>query len=235
MSRHASWRTLFLPKRGNAADEYEDACAAEPATGRFALADGASESSFAGLWARLLVEGFVHPTPRWLEAARRAWAARVDDHPLPWYAEAKRENGAFATLLGLVIADNRWHALAVGDTCLFQVRQDRLIEAFPLRRSAEFGNRPRLIGSRPPAPSAEEVHAEGRGTWQPGDRLLLMTDALAQWLLRRHEAGARPWQELDPLLSQKGASRAFADWIDERRQHGDLRNDDVTLVRIDLE
>jgi Protein phosphatase 2C len=227
-----SCQALFLPKRGNADDEYEDAFAIEPAAGRFAVADGASESSFAGLWARLLVEGFVRPASGWLEAARQTWAARVDGQALPWYAEAKRDDGAFATLLGLVVADGRWHALAVGDTCLFQVREDCLIAAFPQRRSEDFGNRPRLIGSRPPANPAGEAHAEERGEWQAGDRFLLMTDALAHWFLRRHEAGERPWQELTGFTEGAEAKTAFAEWVAERRRRDGLRNDDVTLVLI---
>ncbi len=44
------WGVLCLPKRGNTEDEYEDAWAVDPARGRFAVADGASETSFAGRW-----------------------------------------------------------------------------------------------------------------------------------------------------------------------------------------
>jgi hypothetical protein len=229
----ARWQGVCLPKQGHSADEYEDAFAADPAGGRFAVADGASESSFAGLWARLLVEGFVRPSPHWLEAARRAWAAEVDGRPLAWYGEAKRDEGAFATFLGLLVEDGRWRALAVGDTCLFQVRQDRLIEAFPVPRAEDFDNRPRLLGSRPAADARREPHAEGRGDWQPGDHLLLMTDALAHWFLRGHEAGERPWKELMGLPAGSAANAAFAGWVEDRRRR-DLRNDDVTLVLITL-
>src|SRR5262249_58048077 len=104
---HPAWHAFHLPKRGNAAEEYEDALAADPATGRFAVADGASESSFAASWARLLVEGFVGTVGKpwqnldWLDPLRQRWADEVDGLSLPWYAEAKREEGAFATLLGL--------------------------------------------------------------------------------------------------------------------------------------
>jgi hypothetical protein len=224
-------QALTVPKRGSSADEFEDAFASDPDARRFAVADGASESSFAGLWARLLVEGFVRPQPGWLETARRTWAERVDGQPLPWYAEAKRDAGAFATLLGLVLSDNRWHALAVGDTCLFQLREDRLIEAFPLRRSEDFNNRPWLVGSRAAPAVGENAHAEGRGAWQTGDRFLLMTDALAHWFLRRHEAGDRPWQELARLPA---AGYDFGAWVEDRRRGDGLRNDDVTLVLIGL-
>ena len=42
------WSVLRLPKQGNTDAEYEDAWAADAAAGRFAVADGASETSFAG-------------------------------------------------------------------------------------------------------------------------------------------------------------------------------------------
>src|SRR5581483_6124726 len=136
----------------------------------FAVADGASESSFAALWAQLLVEGFTHPAKRedpesdWLAPLSERWAAAVDGRPLPWYAEAKREQGAFATLLGLVFrrpatalgGGGRWRALAVGDSCLFQVRQDQLVKSFPVNCSQEFGNRPALLCSRPRASAGSQ-------------------------------------------------------------------------------
>lgn len=48
------WQGFGVPKRGHSAEEYEDAYAAALQVGRFAVADGASESSFASLWASCL-------------------------------------------------------------------------------------------------------------------------------------------------------------------------------------
>jgi hypothetical protein len=62
----------------------------------------------------------------------------------------------------------------------------------------------------------------------------LLTDALAQWFLRRHEAGRRPWQAVGRLLEAPSPDRAFVSWVDRLRDGGGLRNDDVTLVAIDL-
>ena len=53
------WQAFRHWKQGNAAADYEDAGAGDVATGRFAVADGASEASFAATWARLLVETFL--------------------------------------------------------------------------------------------------------------------------------------------------------------------------------
>ena len=94
------------PKRGSGPEEYEDACAGNLARGRFAMADGATESAYAGIWARLLVEEFVSSTTEedgwhaWLAAVQARWEAAVGEKPLPWYAEIKWQQGAFATFLG---------------------------------------------------------------------------------------------------------------------------------------
>jgi hypothetical protein len=225
------WRAWSLPKRDHTAEECEDAWAADPARGRFAVADGASESAFAGLWARLLADGFLAARrPRdltgWLGEARRQWSDAVMGLELPWYAEMKRAEGSFATFLGLRLGPAaRWRAVAVGDSCLVRVRADGRVRAFPLARSAEFDSQPRLIGSRGELPPGVRY---AKGTLAPGDRLLLMTDALAQWFLRGCEGGGRPWEEVAAL-----PDTALAAWVQERRASGALRDDDVTLLTVE--
>jgi Protein phosphatase 2C len=234
------WSVLRLPKHGNTDAEYEDAWAGDAAAGRFAVADGASETSFAARWAQLLTEGFIaaaRPAAlrEWLAGQRRLWLEEVNRLELPWYAEIKRDQGAFATFLGLGVRAptpkrrGGWRAVAVGDSCLMQVRDGCCIQSFPMQKSAEFGNEPRLIGSRGADPKPDL----GRGTLEVGDRLVLMTDALAQWFLQTHEDGGAPWDAVAPVLSAAEPEAAFADWIAELRDRGDLRNDDVTLLAIE--
>jgi hypothetical protein len=237
------FRAFRLPRRGHAPEECQDAAAGAPELGRFAVADGAAESSYAGLWARMLVEDFVRRPERqpawasWLPPLQQRWAQLVGwaaaGPALPWYLEAVLSRGAFATFLGLVVEGTTWHALAVGDSCLFQVRAGALVGAFPLTHSAEFGNAPWLVGSRT---SPAEVPRKGAlsraGGWRGGDRLWLMTDALAQWFLRESEEGRPPAPALDGLLPADDGT--FADWIEGLRDAGRLRNDDVTLVGVCL-
>src|SRR5262249_8616938 len=67
------------------------------------------------------------------------WWAEVQAKPQPWYVEAKVNAGAFAALAGLTLdADGGWHALAVGDCCVFHVRDDALLRAFPIVSAAQF-------------------------------------------------------------------------------------------------
>lgn len=250
---------FWTPKAGHRDTEYEDACwptrrlerrlasgGHGPARLRLAVADGATESSFSGIWARLLVRGFcagrldgADPLGC-LTPLQRRWGKEVGARPLPWYAEEKRRSGAFATLMGLVLDDEsacaraprRWSALALGDSCMVQMRGERILTRFPLDHSSRFGSTPFLLSSNPSRNQGAQEHLQRlEGTWEPGDAWYLMTDALAAWFLRRAELGERPWTVLRALE----APGLFAAWVDEERLSGQMRNDDVTLLRLDAE
>ena len=244
-----------LPKRGERTEDNEDAAAADPVRGRFALADGAAGSSFSALWAKLLVEEFVYsvvpqpgPWGEWLPDVQKRWSLTVDSRPGQknglWYVEDRLQQGAFAAFLGVVIEEapnwrgrlaKRWRAVAVGDTCLFQVRAGKLQKATPMARPRDFGNSPWLVGSRtvPDRKFSKQV-VQAKGDWQYDDRLWLMTDALALWFLQQTETGHKPWKELDALLTTPDPERAFNAWIDKMRGAKIIRNDDVTLMAVCL-
>ena len=106
-------QTFWLPRRGSSPAEYEDASAANAASGRYAVADGASEGCFTGLWARLLVEDFVarggqglEEWPNSLAAIQGQWDADVRGRNLPYHAEPWVRRGAFAAFLGIVLENS---------------------------------------------------------------------------------------------------------------------------------
>ena len=229
----ASSQTFWLPRRGNSPAEYEDAWAVNPASGRYAVADGASEGCFTGLWARLLVEDFVgradegrEPWPTSLSVIQGQWDGDVRGRNLPYHAEPWVRRGAFAAFLGMVLENSprplgegqgvraiyHWQAIAVGDTCLFHTRGAALLRAFPLEDSRQFGNAPKLVGART---SAEEVLNRclswPDGCGQSGDRLWLMTDALSQWCLAAVECGENPWEEMECAILPSPACRTRQD------------------------
>ncbi|MCY2987116.1 MAG: protein phosphatase 2C domain-containing protein [Planctomycetota bacterium] len=235
-------RCFRVAKRGNTDDEFEDACAVDIKRSRFAIADGASQSSFAAAWAQLLVHEFIRiPVPwasrwtKWLPPLQGQWLSDIGSRHLEYYAIPKFEEGAFATFLGLVIAHRRWHAVAVGDCCVFQLRQGQLREKFPVKHSADFTVCPGLLGSR--FCEIDVMRTKKNciaGDWQEGDWFLLMTDALAQWFLRGFEAGTNPWGTLYGLLTASVADDQFQAWIREIRIQGAIRNDDVTLLAVEV-
>jgi serine/threonine protein phosphatase PrpC len=234
---HTSATAWWAPKSGNAASEYEDAYAVKPEALRFAVADGASETSFARQWAELLVEGFVQEAPSaaalhdFVTPLQAVWAEGQKGKATAWYAERKAREGAFSSLLGVSIEGERWRALAIGDSCLFVVRSGRVLRAFPLERAEQFSNRPSLLSSvaRANAGVWSEVTAL-EGDLKGQDRLLMMTDALAHWFLVEAEMGRRPWAALAKLTTPE----QFSAFIDCLRAGGALRNDDVTLVSVEV-
>ena len=248
----ASVKVFWLPKHGNSAEEYEDASA--HSTHRFAVADGATESSFAERWAQSLVKGFVNTPPdhirnnktpleEWLQPLQKEWHTSIPWDRLPWYAEEKARTGAFTAFLGVEItpAPSRfriidlfkrrkgtmWHAIAVGDSAFFHVRKDTLSKAFPFEKSEQFNSRPLLISSNPARnqPVWKGIQ-QAEGECKADDIFLLMTDALAAWFLKEHEAGRKPWTELLALKTEND----FNEFVQQLRTKSALRNDDTTLL-----
>ncbi len=230
------WVAATVPKRGNRADENEDATAAAPDGLRFAVADGATEGWESGPWAARLVAAYIENPPNpagfpdWLAAAR-TWAPPAVPGPVPWYVEEKREQGSFATLAGLELRRPRrgagwaWRAVAVGDSCLLHVRGEELVLAVPLASAGEFGNRPALVPSSAAVRCPEPGWFAGRA--RPGDLLLLATDAAAARLLD-------PLALIVALAVVRTAladhdPTPLADWC---RAVQDTTNDDVSVLAI---
>ncbi|UGQ13819.1 hypothetical protein LO772_09605 [Yinghuangia sp. ASG 101] len=228
------------------------------ATVRAAVSDGAADSLLARRWAETLVRrAGAAPTrllrggadfadllgqaaDRWPELMRRYELMReARGRPLAWYERPGFERGAHATLLVAHFAAHRWapgcgtwSAAALGDSCLFHVRGDRLRVAFPVTRAADFGTTPALAasGGQDHAAAAARAHCV-HGRWLLGDRFYLATDAMAAWFLRRTEHGGKPWAALRALDS--AAPGDLARWVERQRKAGELRNDDVTIIRIE--
>ena len=251
-------KVFTLPKSGNRLNENEDACTirfplrigdADRGPVRIAVSDGASQSAFARRWAGLLANAFAFADPpklctlnegsfnEWLAPARKRWDTAVPWSRLPWHGKAKSRAGAFATLLGLTIESSpdgppglRWRAVAVGDSCLFVVREGRLHRSFPLEDPSEFGNRPDLVCSKPASAGRTWNAVHRAHDWcEPGDLFILATDALACWFLASDDSRERPWEAVAALNSS-----TWAGWVEDRRRSGQMRNDDTTLVMLEM-
>lgn len=232
--------TFWMQKAGNARDEYEDAFASaytNTETGsqsefRCAVADGATETSFSGLWAKILVEAFAERRLHRLDAATlaalaAAWRREIDQRhsPLPWYAEEKLRAGAFSSLLGLILRnDGTWRALCVGDSCLFRIRPRSGLHAFPYHTPEQFNNHPALLSTNHDSNAGQHVRA-AHGKWRDGDHFLLMTDALAHYFLSQPRSRAA-------LVAGTLDQAQFEQLIESARRDRICRNDDVTFLKI---
>jgi hypothetical protein len=246
-----SIEAFLLPKAGNSPEEYEDAYFPTRAPSddvdslRLAVADGATETSFSAAWANLLVRGFCRHTinPDTLKAdlaSRQAvWKRHVQRKPLPWYAEQKIADGAFAAIVGLELhrKNRRWDAFAIGDCCVFHTRGETILTPFPMEDAEQFDNRPALISSVAENNNGVlDLVKTAKGAWESGDTFYLMSDAIAAWFLRY--AALKDTNAVG-YLKTIATQRDFADVVSLQRsdpvpdghpgQHM-MRNDDVTLL-----
>jgi hypothetical protein len=251
---NAKFNHFYSQKSGNDIKDYEDAYSPKIDgsinTSYFccAIADGAAESSFASDWAKMLTRSFVKEPYKDLETLKiksdtlgQRWRKVVQRRPLPWFAEEKVQFGAFATLLGLEISSSlnshhssgEWSAIAIGDSCLFQIRNSEIITAFPVATSDEFNNSPILLSSN----SVKNISVWDKvllkkGNWETGDTIFLMTDAIANWFLSQHEQNEHPWENIIGFTENDGTKYSFEYWINSLRSNSQIKNDDVTILSI---
>jgi hypothetical protein len=241
-------RTLALAKDPDNPKEYQDASAVDAERGVATIADGVSSALFSGPWASILANAAVADPPdladpagfaRWLSDRRAAWTASIDTSGLAWFQRAKLPTGAFSTLLWiqlLPMPEDRAGAFgayrllghAIGDSCLFHVRRGELVRTFPVQASAELQADPLVLGSVDLGRDAMLEFVALDQVCYPDDLFVLCTDALADWALRRYEAG-------DPPAWDEYWDKCFEDWQAEivaLRHDRQMRVDDATLVML---
>lgn len=225
---------------------------------RVVVADGASESLLAGRWAKRLSSTFGMAacptrTRRGFVAAYRVaiaeWTRELAEYmaerearnaPIQWFEEPGLEKGAHAAIIVIDFLEGRgetpprWQAVAVGDSCLFQVRDESLHASFPMKDEYAFSYQPPLLSSRGGEDAIVSRHVNlSSGTWRHDDSFYVVTDALAAWFLRNAHAGGRPWVPLRDL-NTSDFDIDFGAWVNTQRDSGNLHDDDTTLVRVDL-
>jgi serine/threonine protein phosphatase PrpC len=259
-------QVFWTPKKGNSQEEYEDAFGCAVEEGRFAIADGATESSFAEIWSTILTQKFISAPPEgqppehqslinWVAPLQKEWHSNIMWDRLPWFAEEKARKGAFATFLGMEFNEEevveegimdkllfmfkkqkntgpRWRALTIGDSNMYQIRDDELITSWPLTKGIQFTHRPTLISSNPTANETVWDHfIYETGEFEEGDTFILATDAIAKWFLDRVELGEKPWHVLNKIKSEED----FSNLVAELRSGLKMQNDDTTIISIHWE
>ncbi len=221
---------------------------------RVAVADGATESMLSGKWAQVLVQSYtVSRRRRMRTCVNRAldrWPRFLQEYkdgreeagkPIAWYEEPGLERGAHATLLAVEFQSapdglsGTWIAEAIGDSCLFQVSDNKLKSSFPVGSSVEFDTSPALVHTGVHDRRLLEKYTTSlSGNWSSGDSFFLCTDALAAWFYAQHESGAEPWTIWREFHSS-GDREDFREWVASERHSSRMKNDDVTLVNVQFD
>ncbi len=239
-----------LPKEGGEIWDWEDFFAydARDGSARCVVLDGATEAFDSQRWARQLADGFLalHDSVldhldadeflAWIEQMQQRWQEDTASVELNPFEEIKlRKQGSLATFLGCQISglngpDPTWRAVALGDVVLFHVRAGRLIDTFPRLTATDFGIDPVgmfTLSRMNPRMRAAVQQRSGRSV-QVGDVLYLATDAFAEWLVR--SGPHAPWGFLADLDDE----HVFADFVRRLRAADVIKNDDVTLLRVEI-
>lgn len=234
-------RALFAPKEGNTDEQYEDAFAVcdtgLPTRFTVAVSDGASSAGYARQWANRLVKSFARDEPfpenpaffARILALGEEWRGEVGDGATSWYAKEKLASGSAATLLCATLdaETNTLTASCVGDVCLFIIRKDKLRFGFPVTKAKDFSNRPDLLSTEEIGTRRPPTVLQFATPILPEDRFFFLTDALAQYFLSRFETRReKPWHHLPQTQAE------LAPWLHEKRESGELKNDDVTLLEV---
>jgi hypothetical protein len=239
-------RLFKLAKDAEHPEEDQDAYATDAARGIAAIADGATTGIFAGQWARILTEATVADPPDpndkdalagWLAERRQAWSVAIDVSELSWFQKPKLRDGAFSTLLWVEITpidesdrqpQDPWQlrAFAVGDSCLFHVRGGELLRTFPIEKADELEADPVVIGSVDLNRDELLEFQSFEALCRPGDWLVLCTDAVADWALRRRDSGDLPnWADY-----WTKTEAAWQEEVSALRNDRQMRYDDATLL-----
>jgi serine/threonine protein phosphatase PrpC len=245
------FKYISIAKIGNAEIENEDNvlvpsdCEIENgAILRFAISDGATESSFSKEWSDILVKGFRENSfdkatlPTTIESLSRSWYKITSTIELPWYAEQKLGNGAFATFLGVTInlIDSNLESVSLGDCTLFLIRNNELFKTFPITNLEDFGNTPYLFSTNSQFQTDFTSTVKySREQIESGDMLILASDALALWLFKSAKAGEIPWISLFILLSGHNYLTDFSEWAKHKINTHEIKNDDISVILINIE
>jgi len=228
-----------VPKDDGADAINEDQTATDESRQRFAVSDGASESYDSARWARLLanawVAGGMAVSRQGLEQVISEYERACDPSSLSWSKRGAFDRGSFATLLGVTVRGAAARIVAMGDSMVLGLPIDGATLSFPYSLSDEFDRRPLLLSTSRDANNALFDRSVARGCitrWplHPGAVLLLMTDALGQWLLRRGASAS----SCAVLLAIRTPEDLHA-FVRSEQASGAMRRDDTTLLHLSAE
>ena len=237
------YQFLTIQKLGNSENENEDAgypdgnLIINDQTLSCAIADGATQTIFSRLWARLLVQTIqdFYPTKnldklqRIINDASFKWQQEVKTKNLAWYQEEKVLLGASSTLTWLRITPKECRVFAIGDSNIFIFRNGGYKFTLPIKESIAFSNRPYLISSINKNNEVLNKYSRFRcWDWENGDEIIIATDALSCYLMKQLEDNYDLLEQIEKICGD------FSSEISKLRIEKKLKNDDTSIIHIKL-
>jgi len=232
--------SFTLQKSGESKNGNQDSFKINEQNKIFAISDGVSRSSFANIWSKKIVEEFIKNPfktktidkiflEKWLYPAKLGLDEEISKLDIdPMILDVAKEKGSSATFLGGVIKkegkQKRICLWVVGDTNIFQIRQNKNHTSFPIKKLDGFKSKTFAITSFLDKNNINFLYTE----WiiKSGDILILATDAFSKWFMGSYQKGQRPWKKMIKNISK------MDDFIEKLRHDKKLENDDVTFIML---
>ena len=231
-----------IKRKNETTDLNQDAYSINLNNGTFAIADGVSTAPFSELWSKLVVNKFVkNPfntndlvvTSSWLDDIRKEWNSEVQKNESvdDLIREVAEEEGSATTFLGVKFdKKNRGKKLdvyAIGDSNIFILRKNRIIDSFPIELSGTFSDMTLAVSSIKKHDKNESFSSKTFHLFK-NDIIILATDALAKWITDSTNLGQKPWNK---ILKNKNSIEKF---IDELRVKNKIDDDDTTCMILQI-
>lgn len=201
-----------------------------------ATADGCGSTFVADVFSKNLMTQFPQfakdifnkKYQKWHETVTKDWLAYIETKPKKnlgfLYKFANKVAGS--TFLGIRLRDNSFlgkvDIAAIGDSCLFQVRGNRVVNMFP--KIKKFSGVTYAIQTSSNKFKLQHTEIEVHH----GDTLILATDGVAEWIFNNPK-------DVEEILLLKNNSQ-FLEFIETYRKSKEkwLEDDDSTLIIIDV-
>ena len=231
-----------VPKDPQFPNSNEDSIKIDIKCGRIAVSDGASESFASRVWAHFLTDLFIESSnicPAWIDQAIERYNNIFIPSEMSWSQKAAFERGSFATLVGLeyLHIENRIEAISLGDSLIVLISDENVICTHAYNDFRQFQNHPELISTNLLQNNflwQGDLRENRKRSWDISEydrpTILLMTDALGEWFLRKVENHDIQWKAL-LYLSDPNYFERFVLSLRENRQ---IRTDDTSLVVMDF-
>ena len=212
--------------------------------GRFAVADGVSQSYLPNLWANILCNSFVKsemaPNDDWIgqyavsqlasdcqmweEQSEEVFENATEEEAFLLSLSQEEYRYAGTTLVGIALKDHSLFYNVLGDSCLFVYDSDtnNLVSYSTVNEQYGFTNRPDFFYSKGKIVGRWK---HGKLPLKPG-YLLLMTDALSDWLTKEFNKDCSLIEKLWALKTHEDFMRI----VEEARSKNSMKDDDVALL-----
>lgn len=229
----------------------QDAYAFDPRRGLFVVADGAGTTLYPAIWARLLVAQYLKlplmsndpfEIEWWVRQAQNEYHQSVAALPAPtaWNALQKTlQEGSASTLAALRISEvapdvAQAQLLIFGDSCVITCQERaglNSIQSFVLQRPEEFERGPICLHSELKFfRRSFHICALKSVEFQEGDRALLVTDAVARWILSCGEGTRATLEEAFEQVYQHETETDWQQFIEQCRAERSMIDDDATAL-----